>query len=265
MSATPFDTKGVRPRGAVLVVHGLNTKPDVMDGFVQVMVASGYHCQRVSLYGEVPTRRARSDAILAGWTQALSSAYDGVRIRWPGAPVHALSYSIGALLTLHLLNVSPYVTFQSMFLLAPPVALTRTANLVRSLTPLARLGAVLPSAAPRHVRARWGTPIAEYAAMLSLVERLHTIEERQKLSQIATSVVLDRRDELVSCAGVRAWIRRNGLHAWRLRELRDRDSRRHIPKHLIVTRSAIGPRAWDHLTDDVVRHFGQPTIAPNER
>lgn len=270
MSATPFDSKGVRPRGAVLVVHGLNTKPDVMDELVQVMLASGYHCQRVSLYEDLPTRRARRDAVVTGWTRALSRAYEGAQIRWPGVPVHALSYSIGALLTLHLLDVDPDVTFERMLLLAPPVALTRTANLVRLLTPLAPLGGVLPSAAPRQVRARWGTPLAEYAAMLSLVQRLHTVEERQKLSRIPTSVVLDRRDELVSRDGLSAWIRRNGLHAWQVHELGQRDAPRRLPRHLIVSRGALGPRAWDELTGEVVRHFdaaaqGRPGPPPRRR
>lgn len=270
MSATPFDSKGDRPRGAVLVVHGLNTKPDAMNDLVQVMLAFGYHCQRVSLYGDLPTRRARSDAIVTGWTQALARAYAGTQTRWPGAPVYAMSYSIGALLTLHLLNVSPDVTFERMVLLAPPVALTRKANLVRLLTPLVPLGAVLPSAAPREVRQRWGTPVAEYAAMLSLVQRLHTVEEGQKLSRIPTSVVLDHRDELVSREGVRAWIRRNGLHSWQVHVLGRRDSPRRLPRHLIVSRRALGPRAWERLTGEVVRHFdaaapGQPGPLPPRR
>ena len=262
MSATPFDTKGVRARGAVLVVHGLNTKPEVMDELVRLMLASGYHCQCVSLYGDVSTRRARSDAIVARWVHALSSGYEEARIRWPGVPVHALGFSIGALLIVQLVNVSADVSFERMVLLAPPVVLTKTANLVRTLTPLAQVGAVLPSAAPRHVRARWGTPLSEYAAMLSLADGLQTLDSRQKLSAIPTSVVLDRGDELVSFEGVEDWMLRNDLRAWQLQDLRDRVSPRRTYRHLIVTRAAIGPRAWDRLTDDILRHFDAAAGSP---
>jgi hypothetical protein len=254
-----FETNVRRPGGVVFVVHGLNTKPEVMDGLVQVLLEGGFHCQRVSLYREEATNRAPGGAIVEGWTRALSSSYEQVQRRFPGLPVNNLSFSIGALLSVHFLEVEPRASFDRMFLLAPPLALTRTADLVRFLTPLRRFGAVLPSAAPRRFRARWATPLSEYAAMLGLSNRLQVLRRRDELSRIPTRIVLDRGDELVSYDGVSDWIERNELRSWRIHELRERRSERRAYKHLIVVEEAIGARAWAQLTSEIVSHFAPST------
>lgn len=255
MTAALFETPADHPRGVVLVSHGLNTRPDVMDDLIGVLVAEGFHCQRISLYRDAPTRRATPVAIVEGWLNAIAEAHAEVAQRYPGLPLHVLGFSIGALVSIRYLDLRPAPPFDRAFLLAPPVALTRTARLVRALTPLRRLGAVLPSAAPRAVRARPGTPLAEYAALLETVAAVEHLSRAEDLAAMPTRVVLDDRDELVSLPGVARWVHANGLRSWTVERLAERRSEGRTYKHLIVLENAIGTAAWTRLTDAIVSHF----------
>jgi hypothetical protein len=116
---------------------------------------------------------------------------------------------------------------------------------------------VLPSAAPREVRARGGTPLAEYAALLELVDAVQTLE-RADIGTIPTAALVDPRDELVSAAGVRAWARRNDLGPWRVEELTGRSPEGRTYRHLIVSEQALGQAAWAQVTGVVRSSFGPP-------
>lgn len=255
MAGKLFETNADFPRGVVLVAHGLNNKPEVMDSLIRVLLVEGFHCNRIALHQNGPSSRTPPTALANAWIAAYSEAYDKVCHRYPGQPIHSLSYSIGALITIRFLDIRPDSTVARMVLIAPPVALTPGARLVRFLTPLARFGVVLPSAAPADVRARRGTPLAEYAAMLNQAEAVRTLERREELGSIGTRIIMDRKDELVNYEGVAAWVRRNRLSSWTVEELKDRAPEGRTYKHLMVLERSLGRLAWTQLTKDIVAHF----------
>jgi hypothetical protein len=257
MTARLIETDGDPALGVVLVVHGLNNKPEVMDSLISVLVDNGFHCLRVSLYQDAPDGRSDPSETARGWRAILADAYATAQDRFPDLPRFALSYSLGALTTVSFLDRETAPTFNRMVLLAPPVSLTRSASLVRALTPLSRFRIVLPSAAPKEIRARRGTPLSEYAAMLELVAEVKTLTHPEKLDQIPTAVYLDPDDELVGYAGVLDWIRRNGLGRWSPRGFKDRDPEGRTYSHLMVLETSLGSVAWTELTQYIVTHFKQ--------
>jgi hypothetical protein len=257
MTATLIGTDADPALGVVLVVHGLNNKPEVMDSLISVLVDNGFHCLRVSLYQDAPDGRSDPSDIAAGWRAILADAYAEAQHRFPDLPRFAMSYSLGALTTVSFLDTEAVPTFERMVLLAPPVALTRSASLVRALTPLGRFNIALPSAAPKAIRARRGTPLSEYAAMLELVGEVDTLGHAGKLGQIPTAVYLDPDDELVGYGGVLDWINRNGLEMWSPRGFKDRDPEGRTYSHLMVLEKSLGPLAWTELTEYIVAHFTQ--------
>lgn len=174
--------------------------------------------------------------------------------RTPTLPVHALGYSLGAMVTVsHLVRTGAGVG--RMVLLAPPFALTRTASLVRALTPLAGTGLALPSAAPRPVRARTITPLSEYAALLSVVYSLQQLLDADRLGRIPTRVLIDPRDELVSAPGVERWVAENELTERQVSPISERVTPPGTQRHLLVTEQALGARAWDSLTRTAADHL----------
>jgi len=259
MTATLFETDIDPALGVVLVVHGLNNKPEVMDSLINVLVSNGFQCLRVSLYQDVPDSRPDPNEIEARWRAIFANAYREALDRFPHLPMSALSYSLGALNTISFLDGEEAPTLNNMVLLAPPVALTRSASFVRALTPLSGLGIALPSAAPVEIRARRGTPLSEYAAMLHLVRDVRTLDRPRKIGQIPTTVYLDPDDELVSYAGVLDWIDRNDLEKWTHKGFKDRAPERRTYSHLMVLEESLGSVAWTELTRDIVAHFKQGT------
>jgi hypothetical protein len=255
MTATLIETDADPAFGVVLVVHGLNNKPEVMDSLISVLVDNGFHSLRVSLYQDASDGRSDPSEIAGSWRAILSDAYTTAQDRYPDLPKFALSYSLGALTTVSFLDGETAPTFDRMVLLAPPVSLTRSASLVRALTPLGRFNLALPSAAPKEIRARRGTPLSEYAAMLELGGEVDTLRHPEKLGQIPTVVYLDPDDELVGYAGVLDWIHRNGLGMWSTKGFKDRDPEGRTYSHLMVLEKSLGLVAWTELTQSIVAHF----------
>lgn len=252
MTTTLFPTDHRPARGVVLVGHGLNTRPDAMTGLVDVLVGAGFHCLRIGFLREDAPRRVPPSLVAAEWLAAFTAAHAEARERFPALPVHVAGYSLGALVPVVALDADPTLAVDRMVLIAPAVALTRLASSVRLLTPLARTGAALPSAAPAHVRARTRTPFAEYAALLELFGRARTLSDPHRLGAVPTTVVLDRGDELVSHRGVLAWLAHNGLTGWTTTTVTGRVRPRRTSPHLLVVEEALGARAWQQLADDVV-------------
>lgn len=260
MSSTLFETGAAAPRGRVLVAHGLNTRPSVMDPLIRHLCAAGLSCLRVSLHPS-HTHRASARTVRHRWLATISEAHDRLVDASPSRPVHALGYSLGALVCVaHL--ASSGARFDRMVLLAPPFALTRTASTVRGLTPLAGTGLALPSAAPAEVRLRRATPLSEYAALLSLVSDLQQLPQAQRLRRIPTLVLVDAADELVSARGVEGWIAANGLTAWSIERMQERRATRRTCRHMVLTEETMGAPAWHAMTDAVTTHLAGPDLAP---
>ncbi len=257
MTAKLFETNSDELNGAVLVAHGLNNKAKVMDALISVLVDQGFHCLRISLHEEATGSSSVSpERIGEDWIDTMTNAYAELVERYPGSPIYNLSYSLGALVSIRFLDINHGAEFESMVLIAPPAALTWTASLVRFLTPLARFGIALPSAAPVEVRARRGTPLMEYAAMLQMLNQIQSLAEQEKLDQIQTLVVLDKNDELVSYEGVMDWLDQNNLTHWSPKQLVDRAPESRTYAHLMVIEKALGRPAWETLTRDILAQFG---------
>jgi hypothetical protein len=231
----------------VLVTPGLNNRPEAMDPLAHTLRESGLDSLTVALrFGQ----EFEPDAIAADWVSSVACGYDQCRQRDPRAPLFSLAYSLGAVVTLAFLRRTPSATLDRLLLIAPPLALTGTAELVRLLTPLRRLGMALPSLAPEEVRARSSTTLADYHAMLLLIKELNEAPLSPNIAGAQTSVVLGTDDELVDEKGVRRWIDQRKL-PWRTRTV----SRGPTPHHLLLSEPRSGAAAWKELTSEMLGHF----------
>ena len=239
-------------RRMVLVTPGLNNRPEAMDPLVNTLRDSGVNCLTVALrFGQ----DAEPAEIAADWVSSVARGYDQCRQLGPLAPLHSLAYSLGAVVTLAFLRRTPSAVLDRLVLIAPPLALTGSAGLVRLLTPLRRLGIALPSLAPEEVRARSSTTLADYQAMLLLIKELNETPLSPNIAAAQTSVVLGTDDELVDGNGVRRWIEQRQL-PWRTRTV----SRGPAPHHLLLSELRSGTAAWKELTSEMLGHFGiRPT------
>jgi len=255
VSVRLFSATRVPARGTVVVVPGLNNRPQAMNPLIGVLRHARFHAVRASLHQTHRDDRPSPDALAGRWVDDVAAAHAAAVAYDARLPVFNLSYSLGAVATLRFLQVTPTAGLAAMVLLAPPLSLTRRARLVRWLTPLGGLGLALPSLAPARVRARSGTPVVEYAALLRLVDDVRLGGQARRLGRVPTRVVLSSADELVSRRGVRAWIERNRLGAWTVESL-DVDPPGRTSRHLMVSRASVGDAAWRALTEALVDQFG---------
>ncbi len=242
------------PRGSVVLAHGLNTTPEVMADLAAVLGGQGYVCEPVALHPPRVTGRQSPDDVAAGWRQAFADAVARALTRDPHLPVSAVGYSLGGLVAVLHAAASPTDLQGRLVLWAPPLALTRSAAAVRLLTPAHRSGVRLPSAAPSRARARWATPLAEYAALLGLVEEAAALP-RSVLERVATLVLLEPGDPLVDHTGVTDWVRRRGLDRWVVEPISGRGPTSRPYRHLVVSKVALGEQAWARATTSMLAHL----------
>lgn len=245
-------------RGIVLVAHGLNNKPEVMNDIIAVLRSAGFHCMRLSLHDKALKTLTPSDDVVEIWLAGFQEAHAQIVQEYPGTPVYALGYSLGAILNIlyvDSLECASEVPFSKMVLIAPPVALTSAASAVRLAKHLGRMRVSVPSAAPRKIRARRGTPIREYSALSSIVSTLSKVQHSDRLNAIHTVIFLDRGDEVVDYTGVIEWLQRNRLESWNVKEIGHREAVDGSYAHFLLAEEALGISAWTNLTEAVVSHF----------
>lgn len=254
VSLTWYEARTASRRGVAVVVHGLNNDPAVMDPLATMLAKNGVECCRLSLYGGY-NRNSSPEQVKKVWLSRMAMAREQASDRAGSDPVLILGYSLGALVAIASLDRESEPVIDRMALIAPPVALTRIAGLVRYLVFLSKFGVVLPSAAPRSVRQRWGTPLNEYAAMLDLSDSLKYVAGPGALSATPTRVFAVPDDELVDLAGLRSWVAKNNLGLWSVSEVKDRQPEKLSYSHLLVTEPSLGESAWNWLQRELIDHL----------
>ena len=236
----------------VLVAPGLNNNISAVQPLIEALNAHGYDCLSVRLqFG----RRLSSDAIAREWVAAIADAYAAARDRYPDGSIHSVAYSLGAVTTLMFLQKAPAASLERLFLISPPLALRRTAGLISYLTPLRHVGLALPSLAPRWVRERAFTTLADYHAMLTLSRELNEVPLADNIRRARVGCIVSLRDEFVDAAGVGEWIRRQGLD-WTLRIL-DKQLTGSGPRHLLLSERSMGREGWHVLTGEMIAHLSR--------
>jgi pimeloyl-ACP methyl ester carboxylesterase len=250
-----FAAEQSRARAAVVAIHGLNNRPEIMDPLIGELNCCDLSVCRVAL---AQHNSFNKHDILALWEGNVAAAINECKEHEPDLPVFLLGYSLGAGVGVRYLQQYP-TAFERLFLLAPAIRL-RCSSLI--LQPLARVGAgsnlAIPSFAPKDIRSRNGTPLAEYDAMFRMARSLKLLGNAGELGAIPARVLVNPKDELVSFKKLRLWIDANNLSAWKLNIIRVSD--RAAYQHLIVLPESLGQANWRGLVETMTSFM----LAENE-
>ena len=239
--------------GVVLMVHGLNTKPEKMQSLahafeennykVFLTVLSGHSQEDLPNVGQVTRTKWLSD--LNGKYQEARHFADSRKV-----PLIFVGYSLGGLLGVDLLADPNYQTgdqaihWDKMVLLAPAIAtqgLVNSFGLIRGVMPG---GFVVPSLSPFDYRANpAGTSVAEYDA---LFQSQHEVQVRNPgpLTDIPALIFIDPQDELVSESGLRNFVTAKGLENWKIEEVRKDPEAQKMYHHLLIDSTTLGVTAF---------------------
>ncbi len=255
-------------KGMVLVVHGLNLKPEKMSAIIAVLNEIGLDALLLSLKGhgeesgnlntgQIARLRLKAFKKVTHriWQDEVREGYKLCQQRAEslGCPIYFVGYSLGGLLGCNMVLSYRTPVFERMFLFAPAIATHR----VR--VPFFRLlylfpGIVIPSLSPKNYRANRGTPVAAY---LSLLEAVRGFKARLNSSlNIPSVVVIDRDDELVSYQKIKSLVKNHQLTQWLVHKIKRNPHRLKYPfHHLIIDQSSAGDSEWVAICELMIRHF----------
>lgn len=252
------------PAAVVLVIHGLNLRPDRMGPIIGLLTGAGMEVMNLSLTGHIFSqngegrKKERMAAFRSvsydGWFAEALAAYRRAKARSEasGLPLHFVGFSMGGLLGADLLASSRKVSFDRMVLLSPAFDLHPYNYMGRLFSPFPWL--VIPSASSPVYRANFGTPMAGYNALFEAIAHLR--ENMGPKLNIPTAVFMDRGDELVSYRGVKRMVEAAGLDRWRFHPVeKDGEGAVERMRHLIIDERSLGPVMWKRMKEAMVRHL----------
>lgn len=254
-------------RAVVLLVHGLNLKPEKMAALISHLNAVDVSCYNVTLGGHnckgsgpaAETARLRSFKQVSHqtWKNEIHKALVDADLvggkSITGVPLVFLGFSLGGLLGVDLLISDPSIAFDKMVLLSPALVI-RPINYAIQLLWFAS-GWVIPSLSLPSYRCNSGTPVAAYNALFEGLRHFHHHLKTDRLN-IPTLVFIDPKDEFVSFIGLKKFIAKAGLDQWSLHPVvktnPDLQGNRH---HLIIDPDSVGKQAWSQMMATIVDHI----------
>lgn len=245
-------------KAVVLLLHGLNLRPQKMDDWSTLLTSHGAFVVRLALHGHAGDVKQMAAVSADTWrsqmTEAMSVANNFAREK--NLPLYFMGFSLGALVGLEWL--SHQETSQSIIeksvLIAPALSVPWYSRSLISMLSVFGRGLVLPSRSPEQYRANKGTTVAAYMSLFELKESLESLHYRHL--NLPTLILIDRYDELVDYRDIRSVIEQNNLSQWQLRMVDNRFAHDNFGfRHLLVDEEAMGNQLWKSLGKEILTHF----------
>ena len=249
-----FPSKAENPLGTVVVVHGLNLKPSVMNLWIEVLNQAGLHALRVTLAGHDDNPALKFSGSARAWLENLAHACHTAQASYPAWPLFNLSFSLGALLSTVYADLHPGI-FNRLVLLAPAIMPTRKLFFLRPMTWLRCFNASLPSLGLRKYLRYPSTPFSAYHGLIVLSDQARKLKHARELNQENTLLVLSTSDTLIDLSRTKAWLRNNQITAWRMLEITPQPKIKGSFNHMLLDPDGVGDRAWEILRQRVTQHL----------
>ncbi len=252
-----------KTNGVVLVVHGLNNKPSVMNPLSEWLEVNNFQVVRVALAGH--SNESRNELLTvqrSSWLKDLNQGYQRAKelASASGGPTYLLAYSLGALVSLDFFSgakfgkdraLSEPIEFEKMILFAPALVPRIYVDALRSFKGFP--DKFIPSKAPIDYRAHSQVPIAIYNALFDCMD--HAREQIDQRLNIPTMIFIDPSDELISMRGLFDFIEKKKLTQWSLNSVSvDESTLETSYHHLIIDDRAVGQNQWRVILGQI-KHF----------
>lgn len=240
------------------MIHGLNLKPEKMLLLAHDLEDMGLSVLNVKLSGHY----AGSDwnkVSRSQWLSEIKANYDLVKTEADQnhAPLYLVAYSLGAVLTIDLMEQDSSVRFQKAILFSPALEIHGYTYLLKILNWAPSLK--IPSLSPKDYRFHNGTSIAAYKALFQSVSAVHRGNvERVKMQ---TTVIIDPKDELVSFVKLKNFIQDNNLSGWTILPISNQGSTlARSYHHLTVDSAAVGETQWKNILNTIQFSFREKNL-----
>ncbi len=247
-----------RPKALIVLVHGLNLKPEKMDDWAQVLMQRGALILRVGLKGHEGSLEDMQEVHAFDWQQdfreAMLKAYK--KSLDLDIPIYFLGFSLGALVGIDWLEHTSdeHISFKKMVLIAPALSLPWYSKQAVKFLSFFNKKTILPSRSPKNYRAQSGTSVSAYEALISLKEAVD--KAAYKKSNVSTLVIMDKDDELISLEDIKKLINEHRLNNWSTEVVNNKFAHENYGfRHLLVDEESVGADLWGQITSRVFEHF----------
>lgn len=241
-----------KPRGVVLLTHGLNLNPARMDELGAALAAEGFEVFRPAFAGHCGHNKNYLNVSAEEWERDAREFHAAGKKRAEelGVPFHLVAYSFSAAIYQ---SFAGELDFASRVYLAPALS-------TKSWYPIA---AFVANAFPwityrsMNLKGYYANATSGARAVQALEYYVAKVRARRRLDDpTPTLVLVDPADELVSYKGL-SIIAGRRKH-WRLKELSNSESTmRPAYHHLVVTEEALGPKEWKRLVEGIAAFLGK--------
>lgn len=235
-----------KPRGAFLVIHGLNQRPTSMNPLCEYLRTLGFHTYRITLRGH--DQLSETTFSPEQWEHDVLNGYATLRTRFPDLPIYVVGYSLGGLLATKTLDTHPNFAPHRMILFAPGLSfrfLVQSGYLLQALPPLT-IG--LPNLSPTEYKRFQNTPLFWYQNIFTLYTGTREVTHPRRFRATPTIIFLNPTDELVSLSGIENWIEDNQIaESWKVIPVHRTPLKPFVAEHIVIDEQSLGHEEWGRI------------------
>lgn len=245
-------------KAVVILLHGLNLKPEKMDDWAEALKSHGAITLRLSLHGHNQSLANIRDVTGEMWREQFKKAVSVAQsLAEDKLPIYFIGFSLGALVGLEwlALDKNPHADqIKKMVLIAPAIATPWYSNAALSMMSLFGNGFMVPSRSPKEYRVNKGSSVAAYKALFEL--KCSLLEKKFKNANVPTLILIDKYDELIPSKEIKKIIGEHRLGQWALDIIDNRVAYKNQGfRHLMVDKGSCGPGLWENLVKKVLSHL----------
>jgi esterase/lipase len=252
-----WETHDKKPKGVVIVTHGLNVKPSKMGApaaegtLVKFLLDSGYNVYRVTLSGHAGSITTMQNVTESDWLADAYSQYCEAKIiaEQDNLSLYLLGFSLGALVFEDLMNreTAIPVQFRKAVLFSPAVAIKPGAKAILMLQPFTNDTSIINSVSPEEYRAQRGASMGAYKIIFKMEEALCDVAFLN--NNIDTVIFIDKKDEMLSLRVLQNRIKRYKLTNWNVLEISNDGAVIKPPyHHLLIDTRCVSDSTWRYIT-----------------
>jgi hypothetical protein len=251
---TQWFAPGAPPSSVVLVLHGLNLKPDKMNSYVQMLNDAGHKVLRVTLAGHGENFREFYAVSATSWQNDFEEVFciATAEANKDHVPLNVLAYSTGAPVTAAAISdpTKNYRNIHSLVYVSPAFGLGGGAKLIRLLLPFGWFS--LKSMNLPQYRAHSSTPIRGYRALVDTMDGLNLQGEYKEPLDLPSLIILDPKDEMVDVSLIRNAATK--YSKWKLiwTDTSKSKIRSAAPHHSVIDADLVGSAEWTSITSAIV-------------